>query len=1222
MVAGTARAARLSAGGARAAGGFEFQAEVFAWWAAHAVAEREPGLGLKRSVRIDAVGCETSLSVDDVGVALDDGGFILVQAKGGLRLDAKYKDLVAAVAQIVDAVRTGLGVSGTARTLNVAHDRVVIATNQGGSRSFERLGKVCERLRDLPFSLPLESAVTTKDERTALGTLRRVVESCWTEAAGSAPTAQELRDLFRVLVVQRLDFDSDAGAHRVRGETMLEAAQLDQPFEALTRIGLGVARTRAWKLRSTLADAVGVPSGHADGQRDVDRLRTITQRTLARLAEHRVLRTPESEVRLSRSFPELTGLGQESVLITGAPGAGKSGVVANLADALTGDLVVLAVDAVPTEPALAQLQWGLSVGLAEALTAWEGPDPGTLLLDGLDAHRGGVSWLADLVQELRGTRWRVIATIRLFDLTHSYRWRQLFPGAPLGRAADPTLSRVRHLLIPDLGDDDLAQVAAASPTLGALLTAGGPPMRELLANPFTLSLAADLVPGVPASQLAGLRTQVEMLAQYWQVRVRDGEGGHARAETCRQITQRMAEARTLELTPTGGLGGSDPTVTEQLIHAGVLQEVDDGRLVSTTKPIRFRHHIVFDYALAAGLHDGTSSRLPDVLTTDPNFVVFGRPAIDFHLADLWFSCENRTSFWDTALALAEPARPLAVAAAAAVAIRQITTDADVRVLANVAATRPSAAVPLVHHLANALLAADENTLAHVTAHIAAFDGLVGALRKLWLDAGESPHLQAAARYVGALHAIAPLPRPGSAARGHAATIVRLLAIALADPATQAWVGERILDLIVGALPLDDHALPMLLRVLEPAVTAVWGLLPLRPVLASLADIAQVDPSAAGQLAAAPFLFDASADQHVPLGASQILPMRMSWSDAHNGLCYVVATRGWAPFEATYPVAAMEALANILEAVTDSDSGATPVFWNGLPGRISAGSLLSAGPRRHFGDLVDSTVAAMGTRAAAGVSDEASLTVWIRRVSHPDAWTTLLRTAAAEPALGLQVRGVLLESGGLLRDFHTRAAAIRLAAVLSPLISTSDHAQLEQIITGLPAAEPDETLRPFLAETRDEALLVLDPSHVHTATALARLAELALAGVNPAPPRPPRPPLVGAGPADHDQLAAWGVDPTTLPAHIRSAMINAGDALAADTPEPDRWSALKAAVTAERDTETGSVLQTRFRDRLGQLVTVLVDSHPPAPDDPSGAWVAELLLALAGKNALPPPPDGM
>jgi hypothetical protein len=83
-----------SAGGARAAGGLAFQAEVFAWWAAHAVNGTAPGLGLDPAVRIDAVGCETGFPVDDVGVALNGEGFILVQAKRGMRrLDSRAADL-------------------------------------------------------------------------------------------------------------------------------------------------------------------------------------------------------------------------------------------------------------------------------------------------------------------------------------------------------------------------------------------------------------------------------------------------------------------------------------------------------------------------------------------------------------------------------------------------------------------------------------------------------------------------------------------------------------------------------------------------------------------------------------------------------------------------------------------------------------------------------------------------------------------------------------------------------------------------------------------------------------------------------------------------------------------------------------------------------------------------------------------------------------------------
>jgi hypothetical protein len=149
-----------SAGGARAAGGLAFQAEVFAWWAAHAVSDTAPGLGLDPAVRIDAVGCETGFPVDDVGVALTGGGFILAQAKRGMRrLDTRAADLGSALDQLVHAMIDGLNVNDVAmRPVDETRDRLVIVTSHEGSRSFDVLGRVCERLRGQPPAAAVRTA--------------------------------------------------------------------------------------------------------------------------------------------------------------------------------------------------------------------------------------------------------------------------------------------------------------------------------------------------------------------------------------------------------------------------------------------------------------------------------------------------------------------------------------------------------------------------------------------------------------------------------------------------------------------------------------------------------------------------------------------------------------------------------------------------------------------------------------------------------------------------------------------------------------------------------------------------------------------------------------------------------------------------------------------------------------------------------------------------------
>lgn len=1213
-----------SAAGARVAGGMAFQAEVFAWWAARAVADVEPGLGLDPSARIEAVGCETGFPVDDVGIAVSGGGFILVQAKGGLRrLDSRAEDLCKAVDQLVGAMTSGIRTAAAVRPVDLSRDRLVIATNQHGSRAFDALGKVCARLRDHPAALPLDDAAKTGQERAAFATFRHVIELRWTAATKAAPTEEQLRQLLRVVEIQRLDFDTDAGADRIRSETLLDHAQAANSYSALVEIGLGVARERSWRQRHTLATMLGVPgNGMGSAPSDVERLKELTRSTLARLDGHRVLSTPDGDVRLQRQFIDVLGLVPHSLLITGMPGAGKSGVVADLADLLPGDQLVLAVDAVPPDRALAQVQWNLTVDLAEVLRAWDGPEPATLLLDGLDAHRGGASWLADLVGELQGTRWRVVATIREFELTYSYKWKQLFRGTPIGpAAANPQLSQVRHLVIPNFDESDLAKIAKASPSLGALLDAGGDQLRELLANPFNLSLAADLVAQVPLEHLAALRTQVQALAIYWQVRVLQGSGKYARNEALRELVERMTASRCLEIVPGGGMSGVDQHAVEQLVSSGVLQEVDDNRLVMTTKPIRFRHHIVFDFALAAGLRSPHASRLPQVLTADPEFVVFGRPAIDFHLADLWLTEADRHSFWDTTTMLAESGSPLAVAAAAATSVRQIDSAADVQGLIYKARTRPEPATVVVNHLASAMGAADEMVRAHVVANIAVFDELTGALGTVWLEDADPERLHAMIRLMWALNTLSPLPRQGPAANEHAASIVRMLEIALVDPASRRWLVERVLHFIVGALPLDPRAVPALLRCLDQDVISTWGLLPLRPVLEKLGDIAQVDATTAGRLAIAPFLFDASGEGMVSIGFSQILGLNESWSQAHSGLRYGVATRGWASFEEANPVVAMEALATILERFADTEGKATALSWNGLAGQVGSSSyLLGVADRRDAGKLVAMTIAAMAARASEGDDNYASLRIWTTRITHPDAWEKLLLAGAAEPPLGMQLRSALLETGGLFADLSTRSAAIQLAKTLSPLISDDEHKQLEQIIVNLPGAEPDDDLQQFLATARDQALDALDPSRIQTDAAKARLDELANTDIEPTTARPwgslVKPPPFD----DDDQWSQWGSDPTTLSESVRIAMINTGTALAEGVQESERWSALSSAVVAERDLDADSILDARLRYRIGRLIDSLLSSDRIVPDDHLGTWIIDLIVALADNSLLPLPPE--
>jgi len=98
-----------SSAGSRATAGIAFQARVFVYWAAHATAGLVPTLGLDPLARIEAVGSEVGYAVDDLGIALSNGGFVFIQAKAGLsRLDGAWQHFGKALDQVIEAYVNGI----------------------------------------------------------------------------------------------------------------------------------------------------------------------------------------------------------------------------------------------------------------------------------------------------------------------------------------------------------------------------------------------------------------------------------------------------------------------------------------------------------------------------------------------------------------------------------------------------------------------------------------------------------------------------------------------------------------------------------------------------------------------------------------------------------------------------------------------------------------------------------------------------------------------------------------------------------------------------------------------------------------------------------------------------------------------------------------------------------------------------------------------------------
>lgn len=312
-----------SAGGARVATGVSFQAEVFAWWATLSVAGCAVGMGIENRANVAAVGSETGLGVDDVGVTLSDGGFVLLQAKSGVRrLTLDAPDLRKAIEQVVRVYEGGIPM-GDRRPIDPSRDRLAIAVDHKSSGSFKLLSRVCGRLRSHPIELPSESAAVNNAERIALAAFIEAIRATWASKMGTPPTEAEVRALLRVVEVQCFDF-SEFGVDRTRANAMLVQATVPDAFNRLCAVGLSCAKDRSWRSRSDLATLVGMPSTATS---DIRGLATVLQQ---RSDARRSVRLQAFDIDSTALAPHLNGIAAievpagKVVVLSGDFGSGKS----------------------------------------------------------------------------------------------------------------------------------------------------------------------------------------------------------------------------------------------------------------------------------------------------------------------------------------------------------------------------------------------------------------------------------------------------------------------------------------------------------------------------------------------------------------------------------------------------------------------------------------------------------------------------------------------------------------------------------------------------------------------------------------------------------------------------------------------------------------------------------------------------------------------------------
>jgi hypothetical protein len=340
----------------------------------------------------------------------------------------------------------------------------------------------------------------------------------------------------------------------------------------------------------------------------------------------------------------------DSGIIVGSPGVGKSYLLGELAEQLDTQGTPYLFLMIETLGELTEADIRRELG-------YEGTDliasldetnlreaKGILIIDGYDAarnertQRNALELIRRARQDLRG-KWNVAVSVRSYDARKSPELLDLFGKGPADSTpTDPTIP-CRHFIIPALDDWDLDQLRIASPELSKVLDTATGDFKVLLRTPFHLWLMEKLLPNLgDLDQLVPIRSEVQLLRLFWQRRVADGSNGIDREVMLGRVLKEMVAARSLSVMRAEVYDAALNNSWQDLLSREVLVETS-----SSAQRVRFRHNILFDYAVSILLLDDQPVSLLRFLAEDRSRQLFLRPSLVYFFARLWHG--DREIFW-------------------------------------------------------------------------------------------------------------------------------------------------------------------------------------------------------------------------------------------------------------------------------------------------------------------------------------------------------------------------------------------------------------------------------------------------------------------------------------------------------------------------------------------------------------------------------------------------
>ncbi|WP_437751828.1 hypothetical protein [Sorangium sp. So ce1389] len=1160
---------KRTAGGAATIGGTAFQVGVASWFAVKILAENHatPPFALPVDTTLRDILLETAQPTDDLKVSTFQGGQILVQVKTSLTLSpADSSPLASVIDQFVRQYQAGYTAPGSPqRPLDPSLDRLVLATSHAAPATIrDVLRGVLDTIRSTghPTTLAEVVDVMSAGEKAAFDTVVRHVRRAW-QATGAMPSESDVLSLLNLVYVISLDLRTD-GPDRVvttdllRQVVLLDPTQADDAWITINHIcmSFGLDRTGGdgAYFRGSLAN-VGIRTKVPPSYREpISRLQDYTRRRLTHLERLADIRRFGTRIKIDRPVAAEVGTMVEAghLVVTGAPGAGKSGCLYELARRkleARNDVVLLAVDLLKadTESALTR-ELGLpeAGGLAAVLENWPGDGPGYLVVDALDAARSELSVrvvctaLAEV--QARAPRWHIVASVREFDLQYSRDLREIFEGAPHPQRRNDRFRRIRHIVVEKLDDSELTQVYAHAPDVEKLIQSGSIELGELVRNPFNLRLLCELLADETDSRrLTSVRTQIGLLELYWSRRVTDEDPTSLRSALLDKAIQLMVESRSL-ITSRVKVVQAFPAGGEALAHLlsqGVLTPADKTVAVADDD-VSFSHNVLYDYAVSRLWLRNLDSDIIEKLTRAENqeLLLSIRPSIVLSFQRLWHEDGERQRFWKRGLAFlsAPDMRPIGKILPGVVAAGEYRSYDDIAWLVEqIGRTNEERVAELISYTVNAAVTQNADAPSE---HPLSGDGApewIRMARELSIAA-----LQKTAWSIQSLvtHIIdkktaltaEQLVHAGEAAR-------RMLAHSLV---TDRRFARTAIDVVCRtAESAPEESVRALGPCLTPEEVASHGHEQLWSMAQNLSTLVRVSPDFALRLVDAVFATSVSRDERVSMGAGRIFGVSMSKSDLFGTAAHAIVDniRRVLFFD---PVTATRMVLLIVQATVRREHSfvenaavvhEVPFLGATAKIRLDGSYVWAAGNYLDHEDWWNSLNAlAEHLQAVAAMPGHESrlreiLTVIRDANELAIVWKIVLDAAYQAPAtLGVAVVELLF-STAVLGSMETRTSAGNLIAVIYPHLTVEQRARVEAAILRI----SDETPRELEehAQNRRDRMLGCIPSGL-LATEAARSARHGIDAKGGPPPNTPDFWISSAEVLDEDESLRWHQVPVDLP----------------------------------------------------------------------------------------------